>query len=988
MKAVQEWLEGLGLGEYAETFASEQIELADLPRLDSADLKEMGLPIGPRKRVLEAIAALQEESSTASTSNAADASTAKLTQQEAERRQLTVMFCDLVDSTELSQRLDPESLRELMRAYQQTCTTVIEKYDGHVAQYLGDGLMVYFGWPRAHEDDAERAIRTSMEIVDALRQMETEESLHVRIGIATGPVVVGETGAGDASVPSVAVGETPNFAARLQGLAAADEIVVAPATHRLAGGAFGYADMGSHALKGIVKPVQAWRVTGESQAKGRFEATHGEGGLTPLVGRDLELGLLMDRWAHAREGEGQVVLLCGEPGIGKSRILNTLRERLEAEDAKSMRFQCSPYYVNSAFWPSITSFERAMKYVRDEPTDSKLDKLESLIVGHYQRPLSDVRFIATMLSIPCDYRYGEINITPQKFKDETLRTLVDLTEAAARKQHSVLLFEDAHWADPTTLEVLDLLIGRVTDIPLLVVLTHRPEFQNRWADHGHVSALNLSKLTRVQSAAMVLGVAGGKTLPPGLGEQIVGKADGVPLFVEELTKSILESGELTEEGNRFKYASRSRSIAIPATLRDSLMARLDRNASVKDVAQIGSAIGREFSYDLITAVSPLSTTHLDDALIELTDSGLAFRRGTPPDAIYTFKHALVQDAAYGSLLKSRRQMLHKCIAEALEQRFAVRVSEEPEVVAHHYTEAGLYEQAADHWLKAGQRGVARFANAEAVGHATRGLQLLQYLPEGVDRDRLELLLQVNLGTALGAWKGYTPAEVGAAFERARELSERVGDHSAQFLILYGLWTYFVMHADYETSAEFSNEIMALSDQVDEPGAVVLGHCCMAIDFFFSGDLEQALLHGKNGWDAYESAGGRSLGAIYGYDPGVLCSEANAWSLLAMGYPDQADKVYANGIDRALLHAHPLTVATTKAHVAFFDALREDPTTALATAVDAVGFCKDNSILLRQAEAQIVEGWAIAEAGEPDDGVDVIEAGLDLWQQLGAHIFDS
>jgi class 3 adenylate cyclase len=612
------------------------------------------------------------------------------------------MFCDLVGSTELSQKLDPEALRELMRAYQQACGAVIEKYDGHVAQYLGDGLMTYFGWPRAHEDDAERAVRAGLEIIEAVKHVAAPEPLQVRVGIATGPVVVGETGDGDASVPKLAVGETPNLAARIQGLAQADQIVIGPDTRRLVGGTFALADAGEHTLKGIVEPVRAWSVTGVASREGRFEAAHGESDLTPLVGREQELGLLMERWALAQDGEGQVVLLCGEPGIGKSRILSALREKLEGEGVQSLRFQCSPYYINSAFWPSIDNFERALKFDRDEADESKLDKLEALVVGHYGRPQSDVRFVASMLSIPCDERYGEISMTPQKFKDETLRTMVDLIEAAANKQPSVLLFEDAHWADPTTLELLDLAIDRVAAMPLLIVLTHRPEFQSRWASHGHVISLNLSKLTRAQSAAMVSRVTGGKALPEDLLEQILAKTDGVPLFVEELTKSILESGELTEAGDHYDYAGKSHSVTIPATLRDSLMARLDRFTPVKEIAQIGAAIGREFSYELVTAVAPLQKTQLDEALSQLTESGLAFRRGTPPEASYTFKHALVQDAAYDSLLKSRRQELHAKIAKVIEALFPQYTETAPEVLAYHVTSAGLSAEAIPLWQKAGE----------------------------------------------------------------------------------------------------------------------------------------------------------------------------------------------------------------------------------------------------------------------------------------------
>ena len=463
--------------------------------------------------------------------------------------------------------------------------------------------------------------------------------------------------------------------------------------------------------------------------------------LTPLVGRDEEVDLLLRRWSQAQDGEGQVVLLGGEPGIGKSRILSVLRERLEAQGVQALRFQCSPYYVNSAFWPIIDNFERALKFARDETAEAKLDKLEALIVTHYGRPLADVRFVASILSIPCEERYGALAMTPQRHKDETLRTLVDITEAAARRQPSVLLFEDAHWADPTTLEVLDLLIDRVKTMPLLVVLTHRPEFQSRWSGQGHVGALNLSKLTRAQSAAMVSALAGGKALPAALLEQILTRTDGVPLFVEELTKAVLESGELKEAGDHYEYAGSARAVTIPATLRDSLMARLDRFMPVKEIAQIGAAIGREFSYEMIAAVAPMPQAQLDDALARLCESGLAFRRGTPPDAVYTFKHALVQDAAYDSLLKSRRQELHAKIARVIEQRFPNIKTTEPEVLAHHLTAAGLAEAAIPLWQAAGELALKRMALTEAIAHLNQGLELVSTLPPSSERDASELGLR-------------------------------------------------------------------------------------------------------------------------------------------------------------------------------------------------------------------------------------------------------
>src|SRR4051812_1043582 len=616
---VADWLRALGLQRYEAAFRANDVNVEVLPTLTADDLKELGITsIGHRRRILGAIAKLQDDSTSLPAAKPSDDRSASIPAEDAvsqggERRQLTVMFCDLVGSTALSEKLDPEELRALLHAYRTLCGDVIARYDGFAARYVGDGILTYFGWPAAHEDDAERAVRAALEIVATVKRALPSETLSVRIGIATGPVVVGEP-AGVGEQAKLAVGSTPNLAARLQGLAAADQIVIAASTRRLIGNAFDLSDLGEHELKGIAEPMHAWRVERVAVTESRFDAHHTAAGLTPLVGRDEEVDLLLRRWSQAQDGEGQVVLLCGEPGIGKSRVLNALRERLEGQGVLALRFQCSPYHVNSAFWPIIDNFERALKFARDEPAEAKLDKLEALIVAHYSRPLADVRFVATTLSIPCEERYGKLSMTPQRHKDETLRTLADITEAAARRQPSVLLFEDAHWADPSTLEGLDLLIDRVKTMPLLVVLTHRPEFQSRWSGHGHIGALNLSKLTRTQSVAMVSALAGGKALPGPLLEQILTRTDGVPLFVEELTKTVLESGELKEAGDHYEYAGSNRSMSIPSTLRDSLMARLDRFMPVREVAQIGATIGREFSYEIIEAVAPMPQAQLDDAL--------------------------------------------------------------------------------------------------------------------------------------------------------------------------------------------------------------------------------------------------------------------------------------------------------------------------------------------------------------------------------------
>ncbi len=641
---VTEWLRSLGLEQYAPAFEQNHIRPELLSSLTADDLKELGIAsVGHRREMLEAIAGLR-----ARPAPAADVPTPEpAAGSAAERRQLTVMFCDLVGSTALSARLDLEELREVIGAYHRCVTETVRRFDGLVAKYMGDGVLIYFGFPQAHEDDAERAVRAGLDIVADVGGLDTPAGgkLQVRIGIATGLVVVGDLVGEGAAQEQAVVGETPNLAARLPALAEPGAIVIAAATRRLLGNLFRLPGLGRHEVKGLSEPVEAWAVEGVSASEGRFEAVR-SGRLTGFVGREQELGLLLERWNLAQGGEGQVVLLSSEPGIGKSRILAELRG--------SRGRSC------------------------DKPAPSLLALLRQ------QRVLPDHRQF---------------------------------------RARPALCAEDIHWADPTTLEVMDLLIHRVRNIPLLVVLTHRPEFSSRWSHYGHVAALTLTKLTRPQTAAMVSRLAGGKALPAELLDQILGKTDGVPLFVEELTRSILESGDLNEVDDRWEYAGHAGTLAIPLTLRDSLMARVDRFTPVKEIAQIGAAIGREFSYELIAAVAPHAKPALDQALAQLTQSGLAFQQGTPPDAVYTFKHALVQDAAYDLLLRRRRQELHGKIARAIEERLPQTGATEPELLAHHYAEAKQPDKAIPLWQKAGSLALKRMALTEAIAHLNKGLEL-------------------------------------------------------------------------------------------------------------------------------------------------------------------------------------------------------------------------------------------------------------------------
>lgn len=988
---VGEWLNGLGLGQYEAAFRENDVSAALLPNLTADDLKDLGVAsVGHRRQLLVAIAELQGTDASAPPAGSSGDHPAPVPADVAvppagERRQLTVMFCDLVGSTALGEKLDPEELRDLLHAYRTLCGDVIARYDGFVARYVGDGILTYFGWPAAHEDDAERAVRAALEIVETVKRSSTTEALSVHVGIATGPVVVGEpAGAGEQA--RLAIGSTPNLAARLQGIAAADQVVIAASTRRLIGNAFDLSGLGGHNQKGIAEPVHAWRVEGLAVTESRFDAHHGPAGLTPLVGRAEEVDLLLRRWAQAQDGEGQVVLLGGEPGIGKSRIVSVLHERLGAQGAQALRFQCSPYAVNSAFWPITDNFERALRFAPDETAEAKLDKLEALVVGHYGRPLADVRFVASILSIPCEDRYGALPMTPQRHKDETLRALVDITEAAARRQPSVMLFEDAHWADPTTLEALDLLVDRVKAIPLLVVLTHRPEFSSRWSGHGHVGALNLSKLTRTQSQAMVSALAGGKALPGPLLEQILTRTDGVPLFVEELTKAVLESGALKEAGDHYEYAGSMRTVTIPATLRDSLMARLDRFLPVREIAQIGAVIGREFSYVMIAAVAPMPQAQLDGAVAQLCEAGLVFRRGTPPDAIYTFKHALVQDAAYDSLLKRRRQELHGKIARVIEQRFPSISTTEPEVLAHHLTAAGRAESAIPLWQKAGELALQRTALTEAIAHLNQGLELIATLPSSSERDAGELELRTHLGTAWLALQGWAAPEVWSSLHPAQALAKSLGRHDALVPILWGLFLNILTQGHAAESLTWVQEMLDVAAETGDADLRVAGHTAACICYTWLGKFTKSAEHASKVLELYDLERHRHLADILNHDPKTIAGIYASISAWMLGYLDRALRLSEEKDVHARCRAHPfdLGFALTMGVHEFDRRYNHEDLRQRAEECERLG--RENSLPVFGAIlAPFAYGQALIREGKIAEGIAPLKAGIAVWNACGGKV---
>ena len=936
MSDVGQCLAGLGLEKYAALFAEHEITDDALAYLTEEDLTAIGVALGARRRILAAIPALVEPAAPEAQSR------------EAERRQITVMFCDLVGSTALSEKLDPEDLRALMQDYQQAAGGVIERFGGHVAQYLGDGLMTYFGWPQAHEDDAERAVRASLDIVEAVGSMD----LQVRIGIATGPVVVGETGAGDASVPKLAVGETPNLAARLQGLAEADEIVVGASTRRLLGGTFELVDLGEQALKGIVEPVPAHRIEGLAATEGRFEArTHY---LTPLVGRDAEMAMVMARWEQACAGEGQVILLSGEPGIGKSRITQTLRERVAEAPHTRLRYQCSPYHTNSTLHPVIEQIERAAGFERGDTPEQKLDKLEPIVPG---------ALVASLLSLPTD-RYPALAMSPQKQKEETLRVLAEQVTALAADQPVLLIFEDAHWIDPTSQELLDIVVPMVAGHQVLAVITYRPEYQPPWLGQGQVTPLALTRLGRADAAAMVARVSD-TALADDVLDQIVARCDGVPLFVEELTKTVVESGAETAD-------------TIPETLQDSLMARLDRLAPVKEVAQIGACIGREFSHELLAAVSDLGDNELSDAVGQLVNAELIHRAGNG----YVFKHALVQDTAYDSLLRSKRRQLHLRIATALEERDDVL----PEVLGHHYAAAGLVDRAIPYFVAAGHAAMRGTALHEAVSHLNEGLSLVGGIGDEAERDRLELDVRAALGTTYMALLGWPAAEVEDTLEPALALCRKAGRSEQYFSVLFGLWLHHAVHCRFDEAIALFEEMITIARDIGDTGMEVTGLMAAFTTYYWIGDFVGAAEYRDSVLERYDFDKHRHLVASTNHDPKTTVLGWDTKMQWMLGYPERAKASERDMVALAHRLEHPFDMAFVRTTGTSFYGLRREPEELRKRTDEAIDIAAEHGFpLIESVIVPFYRAPAFIESGEPERCVAELQPALEVWFALGAKL---
>jgi class 3 adenylate cyclase/predicted ATPase len=981
---VSEWLAKLGLEQYSSNFIDNDIDYQLLISLTNDDLKDIGVAsLGHRKRILDAIAAIDQQTIKPNVDTAFRG--------EAERRQLTVMFCDLVNSTELSQRLDPEDLREVNRVYQDACKAGIERFEGYIARYMGDGVLAYFGYPQAHEDDAERAIRAGLMLVKTIKAIETpftsksKEFLSVRVGIATGPVVVGDLIGEGASQESAVVGETPNLAARLEAIASTNAVVVSTTTRALAGGLFEYHDLGEHDLKGIENPVSVWRVDGEGKTVSRYHAKH-SGFVSTLVGREEEFELLQRRWQKSCKGHGEVVLLCGEAGIGKSRLTQAIDEFSSTATNNILRYQCSPHYTNSSLFPVIAKLETYFNFGKEMSADEKLNTIESRLLTVGLVVEESAALISSLLSIPPGDRYGVSSATPQQQKNQTLEVLSNHIFALSDRQPVLILFEDAHWADPTSLEFLDLIVRGLANRPVMLVINYRPEFQPAWIGEANVSVLSLNKLSLENCTPMIAGIAGGKSLPEQVIQQIMQRTDGVPLFVEELTKTITDSGFLKETDEGYLLEGDLDQLAIPNTLHDSLMARLDRLGSAKELAQIGAVVGREFSYELIQAVYEQGMLSCDQALEKLLQAGLIFKRGNPPEATYTFKHALIQDAAYASLLKSSCKEIHLRIASKLIEKFPLVVETQPELIAHHYSEAMKYSEALGYWQRAARRAMERSANLGAIAYLNKAIAFFEYLPDSTAQQKFELELQILLMTASIAAIGYGAPETVRVMNRVNELAEIFPASPLIYPALYSQWVLRIIRAEIAQARVVARKLLDLANQQVEVPPKIMGNRMFGISLMYEGDLKDSNPYVDKAIALYDHKEHTGLTYQFGQNP--LCA-TYAHKAVLNQFQGNLD-ISMNCGEQTVEYARKIEHSNTIAYAIVYGVIvpsmcRRDIPRIETASRDLIDVSTEHNLPMWLGSAHSYRGWAMYHGGNREAGVAETRRGLDMYFGGGARL---
>ena len=959
MSELRGWLRTHNLEQLAETFEASDIDVDILSELSERDFEKLGVSLGNRRRLLKAIA----EGGAAPTEAKPSAAGVSVPSEVAggERRQVTVLFCDMVGSTALSEAVDPELLGALIRRYQDAAAGAIGRYGGFVAKFMGDGVLAYFGFPHAFEDAAERAVRAAIGILAEVKKITRPDGtgLQARVGIATGLVVVGEIiGTGSAQERTI-VGETPNLAARLQALAAPDAILISEATQNLLGGLFELESAGTHELKGFARPLPVWRVLKEGAIESRFAAIRA-GPTTPLIGRANEMGLLLDRWRLARQGEGQVVTLIGEAGIGKSRLIEALQEALAGEPRGLIYLQCSPYHSDNALYPVIHHMSRNAGFVAGDSPPQRLEKLSALFSHRAAADPAAVPLLAELLSVP-DAPPIPGSPTPTQRKMATIALLADEIVRRGEVNTMLLIVEDAHWSDATTLELLTRISDGIARARLLVVVTARPDFAPPWIARGQATSLTLGRLGRTDCAGLIAGIAASHGLSAETVTAIVEKTDGVPLFVEELTKSVME--QAGEAG-----------AAVPATLKDSLMARLDRLGEARETAQIAAVLGRQFSLALLDAVAPKHGAELEGALTKLVAAGIVFPEGRGTEQQFSFKHALLRDAAYESLLLARRREWHERTACALEEHFPEAAANEPELLAYHFAEAGLAQKACDYRMKAGDRALARSAYLEAVANFSAGLKFADTVPETGERRRRQLDLLLKLGPALGITRGMQSAAADDTYRRAGEIAEQIGDGAALYRAKWGLWLGANLGRKTKLARERADELVKLAQQSNDDDQLLEAYHCRWSTAFFRGEAAEALADSRIGIATYDIARHRHLGPAFGgHDAGVCAFAVHCNALQLCGDPEEAKKVAAQGIALAESLNHPFSLAHALHNAALGLQLGGDRDATLAAAQRAAALAEKFGLYAYGASSSVLAGWASATGSAIADAAGVIDA---------------
>jgi class 3 adenylate cyclase/predicted ATPase len=994
---VSAWLENLGLGIYREAFEKNAITWDVLPELNHGDLEALGVLLGHRKTLLRAIAQLSPSAEAKGPGSlphvvSPDTPPVPPERDQAERRQLTVMFCDLVDSTALSRRVDPEDLQDVIRRFLDACSQAIGQFNGYIAKYMGDGMLVYFGYPQAHEHDAERAVHAGLAILETVKALHQDNphpefSMAARIGIATGHVVVGELMGQDTAKERSVFGDTPNLAARLQALATPNQLIIDPVTKRLVGHEFEFADHGALSLKGFDAPVQTWQVLSlRLSSASRFEsyrASH----LTNFVGREQEIALLLGRWREAVGGEGQVVLLCGEAGIGKSRVTRRLHDRLADAHPQQMQFQCSPYRTNTALYPAITWLRQAAGLTNQDSAQAQLEKLDVMARESGIANQDTVSLLADLLSIRGEDRYSPLNVSSEKRKDMTLEALVQYLQRLADRSPVLFILEDAHWLDPTTLDLMTRIIDRVRQMRVLLLITFRPEFKPVWADYSYVTFLTLSRLPRRQSAELVATMTGGKVLPPEVQQAILAKTDGIPLYIEALTQNVLESRLLTEGNDAFTLTGPLKGLPIPDSLHALLMEQVDRLGPAKDIAQTGAAIGREFTYELVQATVEMPDGQLRHALDLFVASGLIYQEGEIPLAKYHFKHALVQDAAYSTLPKKPRRVLHARIAQTLESRFPERVNREPELLAYHYEQAGLTGPAVEYWQRAARRGAERSANIEALNHFQRALELLKELPEGPERNALELELLLARGAPLLSVKGYASDDMEHNYRRAKELLQEDSGSVHQFRAIWGLWVFHLVRGQLANALGLADNLHALAHREQSSDLLIEAHRNLGTTYFYLGRFDEAKTHLLIAKSLDDPNQHRSHAVRYGQDPGITARIYLARTLWILGEVEPVEPLALEAIGMAREMEHPYTLVFTLLFLSWLYSTARNAKRTRELADEAIAVSTQYSFELGLAWATASQGWALAETGQ-EEGLGTLLHGLAAFRATGARIHDT